>query len=84
MGTYLLFLGANYIKSRSEIGAKPFDLIASFIVNDNHRFVTSKISGNSYQRDDVINYLLNSSVAFKANNVQVSSLPLGVSGMRQK
>ena len=58
---------------------KAFDLIASFIVNDNHRFVTSKISGNSYQRDDAINYLLNSSVAFKVNNVQVPSLPLGVS-----
>ena len=57
---------------------KAFDLIASFIVNDNHRFVTSKISGNSYQRDDAINYLLNSSLAFKVNNVQVPSLPLGV------
>lgn len=57
---------------------KAFDLIASFIVDDNHRFVTSKISGNSYQRDDAVNYLLNSSVAFKVNNVQVPSLPLGV------
>ena len=57
---------------------KAFDLIASFIVDDNHRFVTSKISGNSYQRDDAVSYLLNSSVAFKANNVQVPSLPLGV------
>lgn len=57
---------------------KVFDLIASFIVEDNHRFVMSKISGNSYQRDDAVTYLLNSSVAFKANNVQVPSLPLGV------
>lgn len=57
---------------------KAFDLIASFIVDDNHRFVTSKISGNSYQRDDAVNYLLNSSVAFKANNIQVPALPLGV------
>ncbi len=57
---------------------KAFDLIASFIVNDNHRFVTSKISGNGYQRDDAINYLLNSSLAFKANNIQVPALPLGV------
>lgn len=57
---------------------KAFDLIASFIVNDNHRFVTSKISGNGYQRDDAINYLLNSSLVFKASNVQVPALPLGV------
>ena len=57
---------------------KVFDLIASFIVEDNHRFVMSKISGNSYQRDDAVTYLLNSSVAFKANNVQIPSLPLGV------
>ncbi len=57
---------------------KAFDLIASFIVNDNHRFVTSKINGNSYQRDDSINYLINSSVAFKVNNVENPSLPLGI------
>lgn len=57
---------------------KAFDLIASFVVKDNHRFVTSKVSGNSYQRDDAINYLINSSIAFKANNVEVPSLPLGV------
>ena len=57
---------------------KAFDLIASFIVKDNHRFVTSKISGNSYQRDDAINYLINSSIAYKANNVEVPSLPLGI------
>jgi len=57
---------------------KAFDLIASFVVDDNHRFVTSRISGNSYQRDDAINYLLNSSVAFMVNNVEVPSLPLGI------
>ena len=57
---------------------KAFDLIASFIVKDNHRFVTSKISGNSYQRDDAINYLVNASIAFKAYNVEVPSLPLGI------
>ena len=57
---------------------KAFDLIASFIVKDNHRFVTSKISGNSYQRDDAINYLINSSIAYKAYNVEVPSLPLGI------
>ena len=57
---------------------KAFDLIASFIVKDNHRFVTSKISGNSYQRDDAINYLINSSIAYKTYNVEVPSLPLGI------
>ena len=57
---------------------KAFDLIASFIVKDNHRFVTSKISGNSYQRDDAINYLVNASIAFKAYNVEVPSSPLGI------
>lgn len=57
---------------------KAFDLIASFIVNNNHRFVTSKISGNSYQRNDAINYLVNASIAFKAYNVEVPSLPLGI------
>lgn len=57
---------------------KAFDLIASFVVKDNRRFITSKISGNSHQRADAVNYLLNSSVAFKAFNVEVPSLPLGV------
>lgn len=57
---------------------KAFDLIASFVVKDNHRFVTSKVSGNCYQRDDAINYLINSSIAFKVYNVEVPSLPLGI------
>lgn len=57
---------------------KAFDLIASFVVKDNHRFVTSKVSGNCYQRDDAINYLINSSIAFKAYNVEVPFLPLGI------
>ena len=57
---------------------KAFDLIAAFVVKDNQRFITSKISGNSYQRSDAVNYLLNSSVAYKAFNVEVPSLPLAV------
>ena len=57
---------------------KAFDLIASFAVIDNKRFIASKISGNSYQRSDAINYLLNSSIAYKAFNVETPSLPLGV------
>ena len=43
---------------------KAFDLIAAFVVKDNQRFITSKISGNSYQRSDAVNYLLNSSKVF--------------------
>lgn len=57
---------------------KAFDLIAAFVVKDNQRFITSKLSGNSYQRSDAVNYLLNSSVAYKAFNVEVPSLPLAV------
>ena len=57
---------------------KAFDLIAAFVVKDNQRFITSKISGNSYQRSDAVNYLLNASVAYKAFNVELPSLPLGV------
>lgn len=57
---------------------KAFDLIASFIVRDNHRFVASKISGNSFQRDDAVNYLINAAIAYKAYNVEAPSLPLGV------
>ena len=57
---------------------KSFDLIASFVVEDNHRFIISKINGNSYQRNDAINYLINSSIAFKVYNVEVPSLPLGI------
>lgn len=57
---------------------KAFDLISSFVVQGNHRYVMSKINGNSYQREDAVNYLLNGSLAFKANNVEVPSLPLGI------
>ena len=57
---------------------KAFDLIASFVVKDNHRFIVSKISGNGPQRNDAVDYLLNASVAYKINNVEVPSLPLGV------
>lgn len=57
---------------------KAFDLIASFSVAENRRFVMSKINGNGYQKDDAITYLLNASVAYKANNVQTPALPLSV------
>ena len=57
---------------------KAFELIASFSVKDNKRFVLSNIKGNSYQREDAINYMINASIAYKVNNVSVPSLPLGV------
>lgn len=57
---------------------KAFELIAAFNVKDNQRFITSRISGNSYQRSDAVNYLLNGSIAYKVFNVEVPSLPLGI------
>ena len=57
---------------------KAFDLIASYVVKENKRFIVSKIGGNSFQRDDAINYLINSSIAFKVHNVEVPALPLCV------
>lgn len=57
---------------------KAFDLTLSFDLEDSRRFVLSKISGNSDQRNDVIDYLLNSNITFKVNNVQNVSLPLAV------
>lgn len=57
-----------------------FDLVASFSLNDNKRFVISKINGgNGIQKNDAINYLMNSNVVFKAYNVTVPSLPLKIS-----
>ncbi len=57
---------------------KAFDLILSFASNGNKQFVVSKISGNSSQRNDTVDYLLNASVAFKVNNVENPSLPLAI------
>lgn len=57
---------------------KAFDLTLSFALSENRRFVLSKISGNSFQRNDAVEYLLNSNVVFKANNVQNPSLPLAI------
>ena len=55
-----------------------FDLTLSFDLEDSRRFVLSKISGNSNQRNDAIDYLLNSNITFKVHNVQNVSLPLAV------
>lgn len=57
---------------------KAFDLTLSFVLAENKRFVVSKISGNSYQRNDAVDYLLNANVVFKVNNVENPSLPLAV------
>lgn len=57
---------------------KAFDLIKAYSVNDNRRFVLSNISGNSIQKGEAIDYLLNSSIAIKAKNVENPSLPLSL------
>ena len=57
---------------------KAFDLIASFSILDNRRYVLSKVSGNGYQRQDALSYLLNSNVAYKVCNVANPSLPLSI------
>ncbi len=60
---------------------KAFDLIKSFSLADNRRFVLSKISGNGNQRNAAVDYLLNSSVAMKARNVTNPSLPLSLAAI---
>ena len=56
-----------------------FDLVGSFAISDNSRFVLSRISGgNGLQKKDALNYLINSCTVFKANNVTVPSLPLNL------
>lgn len=57
---------------------KAFDLVLSFAVEDSKRFVLSGISGNSNQKNDAIDYLLNSNLVFKVNNVENPSLPLAI------
>ena len=57
---------------------KAFNLVLSFALADSKRFVLSRVSGNSNQRNDAIDYLLNSNIVFKANNVQNPSLPLAI------
>lgn len=57
---------------------KAFDLTLSFALSENKRFIVSKIGGNSYQRNDAVDYLLNANVVFKVNNVENPSLPLAV------
>ena len=57
---------------------KAFDLVLSFALDDSRRFVLSRISGNSGQRNDAVDYLLNSNIVFKVNNVQNPSLPLAI------
>ena len=55
---------------------KAFDLVLSFALEESRKFVLSRINGNSNQKNDAIDYLINANVAFKARNVQVPALPL--------
>lgn len=57
---------------------KAFDLILSFATSDSKRFILSRISGNSDQKNTAIDYLLNANIVFKANNVENPSLPLAI------
>lgn len=57
---------------------KAFDLIPSFALSENKRFVASRIEGNGYQRVDAVNYLANAGVAFKVKNLTAPSLPLSI------
>ncbi|MBQ7250649.1 MAG: ATP-binding protein [Bacilli bacterium] len=70
----------NALYAPSEVARiqKAFDLIPSFTLSDNKRFVASRIEGNGPQRVDAVNYLVNAGVAFKANNVTVPALPLSI------
>lgn len=54
-----------------------FDAIASFMEEENKRYVASRvIKGNGDKRQEVLNYLINAGVAFKVFNVTVPSTPL--------
>ena len=54
-----------------------FDLIPSFLLKDNKKYVVSKIDGgNGLQKQDAINYLVNANLVFKVNNLTNLSLPL--------
>ena len=72
--------GGNPLYTVTEISRiqKAFDLTLAFSLTDNKRFVLSRINGNSYQRNDAVDYLLNANVVFKVNNVESPSLPLAI------
>jgi len=70
--------GPLYAPSEIARIQKAFDLIPSFALSDNKRFVASRIEGNGFQRVDAINYLVNAGVAFKVHNVSAPSLPLSI------
>ncbi len=54
-----------------------FDLIPTFLLKENKRYVVSKIEGgNGLEKQDAINYLVNADVVFKVYNVSNLSLPL--------
>lgn len=69
---------ALYVPSEIARIQKAFDLIPSFALSENKRFVASRIEGNGLQRVDAINYLVNAGVAFRVHNVTAPSLPLSI------
>lgn len=55
-----------------------FDLIPTFLSKKNKKYVVSKINGgNGLQKENAINYLLNTNQVFKVNNLRSFSFPLG-------
>lgn len=54
-----------------------FDLIPNFLVKENKRFITSKITtGSSQQKVDAIEYLKQANITYKVFNLETPSLPL--------
>lgn len=56
---------------------RAFDLIPTFLAKDNKRFIVSKITGgNSKDKVDAIEYLVQAHIVEKVYNVETPSLPL--------
>lgn len=54
-----------------------FELIPTFLAKENKRFIVSKVkTGNSYDKNDAINYLKEARIVSKVYNLSVPSLPL--------
>ncbi|MCI2111702.1 MAG: AAA family ATPase [Bacilli bacterium] len=69
----------NPIFKRSEVARiqNVFDLIPTFLAKENKRFIYTKISsGNTYEKKDAIEYLVQAHIVCKVFNLEVPSLPL--------
>jgi len=54
-----------------------FDLIPTFLVKENKRFIVSKVGkGTQYDKNDAIEYLKQANIVEKVYNVEVPTLPL--------